>query len=395
MKTDLTLGYMPLTDSLPLLAARELGLFREQGLHVTLKEEVSWANIRDKVIVGQFDGAQMLAPMVLASTLGLGGLHKSLIAPYSLNLGGNGITLAKSLFRDLEGMTRGRPGAASLKQLIHQRRLEKRPPLVLAVVFPYSSHNLLLRYWLASVGIDPDRDVDTVVLPPSQMVDHLRLGHIHGFCAGEPWNAVASAHGIGCCVATGRDIWQNAPNKVVGMTEDWARDNPESLDALLRALHQAGVWLDRHRDQAVALLAEHLPVERRVLAPALLGHNDYRPEAGDALEPDLLVFHRYLANFPWVSHGYWFLNQMARWGWLPPEKDLSAVAAACYRPDLYRRALADTPLPEQDWKGEGVHAGNWWLATNQGEIEMGADTFVDGEKWELRSMNFLHQSAPR
>ncbi|WP_370184937.1 CmpA/NrtA family ABC transporter substrate-binding protein [Alloalcanivorax sp.] len=394
MKTDLTLGYMPLTDSLPLLAAAQLGFFRDQGLDVTLQEEVSWANIRDKVIVGQFDGAHMLAPMVMASTLGLGGLNKPLIAPYSLNLGGNGMTLSASLYRDLESTTRGRPGPASLKQLIEQRKLEKQPPLVLAVVFPYSSHNLLLRYWLASAGIDPDRDVTTVVLPPSQMVDHLRLGHIHGFFAGEPWNAVATADGIGCCVATGRDIWQNAPNKVLGVTEDWARTNPDTLDALLRALHQAGVWLDGNRAQAVSLLAEYLPVDRRALAPALLGHTGYRPDSGDAPEPDLLVFHRYLANFPWVSHGYWFLNQMARWGWLPGDQDLSAVAAACYRPDLYRRALADTPLPGQDWKGEGIHAGPWRLETSQGEIGMGADTFIDGEEWQLRSMNFLHQSAP-
>lgn len=394
MKTDLTLGYMPLTDSLPLLAAAQLGFFRDQGLDVTLQEEVSWANIRDKVIVGQFDGAHMLAPMVMASTLGLGGLNKPLIAPYSLNLGGNGMTLSASLYRDLESTTHGRPGPASLKQLIEQRKLEKLPPLVLAVVFPYSSHNLLLRYWLASAGIDPDRDVTTVVLPPSQMVDHLRLGHIHGFFAGEPWNAVATADGIGCCVATGRDIWQNAPNKVLGVTEDWARTNPDTLDALLRALHQAGVWLDGNRAQAVSLLAEYLPVDRRALAPALLGHTGYRPDSGDAPEPDLLVFHRYLANFPWVSHGYWFLNQMARWGWLPGDQDLSAVAAACYRPDLYRRALADTPLPGQDWKGEGIHAGPWRLETSQGEIGMGADTFIDGEEWQLRSMNFLHQSAP-
>lgn len=394
MKTDLTLGYMPLTDSLPLLAAAQLGFFRDQGLDVTLQEEVSWANIRDKVIVGQFDGAHMLAPMVMASTLGLGGLNKPLIAPYSLNLGGNGMTLSASLYRELESTTRGRPGPASLKQLIEQRKLEKQPPLVLAVVFPYSSHNLLLRYWLASAGIDPDRDVTTVVLPPSQMVDHLRLGHIHGFFAGEPWNAVATADGIGCCVATGRDIWQNAPNKVLGMTADWARTNPDTLDALLRALHRAGVWLDGNREQAVSLLADYLPVDRRALAPALLGHTGYRPDTGDAPEPDLLVFHRYLANFPWVSHGYWFLNQMARWGWLPDDQDLSAVAAACYRPDLYRRALADTPLPGQDWKGEGIHAGPWRLETSQGEIGMGADTFIDGEEWQLRSMNFLHQSAP-
>ena len=143
MKTDLTLGYMPLTDSLPLLAAAQLGFFRDQGLDVTLQEEVSWANIRDKVIVGQFDGAHMLAPMVMASTLGLGGLNKPLIAPYSLNLGGNGLTLSAPLYRELERTTRGRPGPASLKQLIEQRKLEKQSPLVVAVFQPQSVAALL------------------------------------------------------------------------------------------------------------------------------------------------------------------------------------------------------------------------------------------------------------
>ncbi len=138
-------------------------------------------------------------------------------------------------------MASGRPGRAKLKQRSEQRKLKKQPPLGVAVVFPYSSHILLLRYWLASAGIEPDRDVTIVVLPPSQMVDHLRLGHIHGFFAGEPWNALATADGIGRCVATGRDIWQNAPNKVLGVTADWARSNPDTLDALLRALYQAGV----------------------------------------------------------------------------------------------------------------------------------------------------------
>jgi ABC-type nitrate/sulfonate/bicarbonate transport system substrate-binding protein len=394
MKTELTLGYMPLTDSLPLLAARELGLFSEQGLNVTLREEVSWANIRDKVIVGQFDAAQMLAPMVLASTLGLGGLHKPLVAPYSLNLGGNGISLSKPLFNELQALATSHPGVGTLRQLIEQRRIEKQPPLILAVVYPYSSHNLLLRYWLASAGIDPDRDVQTVVLPPSQMVDHLKLGHIDGFCAGEPWNAVAMSHDTGYCIATGRDIWMNAPNKVLGMTRDWAEAHRDSLDALLCALYKSGQWLDENRDQAVDLLAEQLPVPRDALAPALLGRIQYGVQTTPAAVPDLMVFHRYLANFPWISHGYWFLSQMQRWGWLPADQDISVTAMECYRPDIYRRALTQTPLPETDWKGEGLHAENWSLQTSAGEIPMGADSFIDGERWELRSMNFLHQSAP-
>lgn len=391
--TRLKLGYMPLTDSLPLLTARELGYFSDEGLSVELSEEVSWANIRDKVIVGQLDAAQMLAPMVLASSLGLGGLRKPMTAPMSLNLGGNAVTLSRAIFRDLEAMGHQAPDARALKQLVDQRRRENRPAVVLAVVFPYSSHNLLLRYWLASGGIDPDRDIETVVLPPSQMVDHLTLGHIDGFCAGAPWNTVASATGAGDCIVTGREIWRNAPNKVLGMTEDWSQSHPDALAAMMRALYRAGIWLDENRDQAVDILANYLPLKKENLRPTLLGESRQATDGDSTLDPDLLVFHRYLAGFPWVSHGYWLLEQMQRWGWLPRGLDLSAVAAACYRPDLYRRNLADTPLPEQDWKSEGRHDQCWNLATSRGEVRMGPDTFIDGRRWDPRTAMKLHQSG--
>lgn len=386
MKRDIALGYMPLTDSLPLLAAQELGLFAEQGLNVQLHQEVSWSNIRDKLLIGQFNGAQMLAPMVLATSLGLGGLQKSLIAPYALNLGGNGITLARELHAELRSGTDEQPGPNALRTHIERRHARGERPLVLAVVFPWSSHNLELRYWLASGGIAPDGDVKIVVLPPSQMVDHLRLGHIDGFCAGAPWSEVARGSGVGCRVASSYDIWNNGPNKVLGVTEEWARAHPDTLDAILHALYKAGSWLDASPNEAAELLADYLPVPTDQLRPALTGEIRYCNDKEPVFLRDMLSFHQHLANFPWISHGYWYLRQMERWSWLPPSRELMAIAGRCYRPDLYRRALNDTPLPLLDGKSEGVHASDWSLETSQGPVTMGPDQFVDGQEWDWHAM---------
>jgi nitrate/nitrite transport system substrate-binding protein len=386
MAEDLALGYMPLTDSLPLLAAQELGLFAEQGLRVTLHQEVSWSNIRDKLLIGQFDAAQMLAPMVLATSLGLGGLQKPLIAPYSLNLGGNGITLSRKLHSALQAESAEAGSPAALRTLIERRHARGERPLVLAAVFPWSSHNIELRYWLASAGIAPDGDVKIVILPPSQMVDHLRLGHIDGFCAGAPWSEVALASGVGCRVASSFDIWNNGPNKVLGLTEDWAHEHPDTVDALLRALYKAGSWLDASRNEAADLLARYLPVDTGQLRPALTGEIRYCEDATPVFIRDMFSFHKHLANFPWISHGYWYLRQMERWNWLPQSPELILIARRCYRPDLYRRALGDTPLPLYDWKSEGVHGEDWMLETSQGPISMGPDRFIDGQEWDWQAL---------
>ena len=193
-KTSLRLGYIPLTDCLPLVVAREQGFFAAQGLTVELSCEASWANIRDKVIIGQLDGAQMLAPMLLASSLGIGGLRKPMVTAFSLGLNGNAITVSNSLFSALRQHARADTplaAAQALAAVVRERRERGREPLVLATVFPFSSHNYLLRYWLSAGGIDPVSDIKLVALPPQQMVDNLRLEHIDGFCVGEPWNSCA------------------------------------------------------------------------------------------------------------------------------------------------------------------------------------------------------------
>jgi nitrate/nitrite transport system substrate-binding protein len=369
-KSDLILGYMPLSDSLPLLVADTQGYFEAEGLNVELQQEVSWANIRDKVLVGHLDGAQMLAPMLLATHLGLGGLKKAMMTPFAFGLNGNAFTISRSLGKQLdanspEHVLAGDAVAAgkALKQVIKTRRSCGDQPLVFATVYPYSIHNLLLRDWLAASGVDPDQDVTLVVLPPSQMVDHLSLSHIDGFCAGAPWNSVAIQKNVGECLLTGPDLWRSAPDKVLGLTQEWANAHPNTTLALVRALDKATVWLDENRNAAGTLLAETIHVPLAAALPALVGEFVYRPGEAEQQQPDMLVFHRSFANYPWQEHGGWFLKQMQRWGWVSSALDCEEVVNQCFRTDLYHQALQLPALPDgtqlslghsEEWQLEGV-----------------------------------------
>ena len=384
-KTSLTLGYMPLTDSLPLLVAKEHGFFEQQGLDVTLQQEVSWANIRDKVVVGHIDGAQMLAPMLLATHGGFGGLRKEMVAPMALGLNGNALTISTTLANQLRDQAQTMaaetdkpvPELSSnasvalqcLARQVKQRRDNNESPLVFATVFPFSIHNLLLRHGLASVQIDPDRDIQLVVLPPSQMVDHLKLSHIDGFFAGAPWNTVAIQTGMGECLLSGPDLWPSAPDKVLGVTKDWAERHPNTLSALIRAVYQAGEWLEYHREEAAQILSRYIRLPEEVLLPALTGQFCCRLDGEVNQLPDMLVFHRYLANYPWSAHGEWFMEQLQRWGWASPDIDSATLISECYRQDLYHAALPDTPLPESDSLAL-QHPERWTLKTTQGEFVM-------------------------
>tara|TARA_B100001063_G_scaffold166704_1_gene155659 strand:- start:30 stop:1205 length:1176 start_codon:yes stop_codon:yes gene_type:complete len=355
-KKALKLGYMPLSDCLPLLVAQKQGFFAQQGLEIDLQQEVSWSNIRDKVIVGHLDGAHMLAPMVLASTIGLGGLRKPLVTAFSLGLNGNAFTVSNSLHKQLRKLnTAGFKHASTLKQLIEQRKADNLTPFVFATVYPYSCHNLQLRDWLASADIDPDKDIELVILPPSQMVDHLKLQNIDGFFAGAPWNSVAILQGIGHCLVTGTDIWKNAPEKVFAVTQEWAEKNPNTHHALIRALHQACQWLEESSADAIPLLEEHLSlssplIDQACLTPAITGEYIVVKNKEKVKAPGILIFNRIMANFPWLSHAQWICSQMHRWGWIPENISQSDLIKQCYRPDIYRAALSDIKLPDDDYQ---------------------------------------------
>lgn len=389
-KTAIDLGFIPLTDCAPLVIAKELGLFSQQGLDVHLSREPSWANIRDKVCLGLLDGAQMLAGMPLSCSLGAEAIHQPLIAAMALNLNGNAITIANTLHQRLLEMEPGfmanHPVTAStLKRLIDHDRDHDRPRLRFAMVYPSSSHNYLLRYWLASAGIDPDQDIDLGVIPPPRMVECLRQGEIDGYCVGEPWNTLAVREGVGTIVIPSCEIWNNHPEKVFGITRDWAEAYPNTLQAILRALIEACRWLDDdgHRDAAADLLAEpdYLNTDREAIAAGLTGRITFGAAERPSAYPDFHVFHRYAANFPWLSHAEWIVTQMIRWGQLAAPTDIAAAVAGVYRPSLYRKAAKSLgiPCPPADRKVEGTHEQAWLLATATESFTLGPDLFFNGD----------------
>lgn len=319
MSQPLKLGFMPLDDAAGLIVAKALGFFADEGLEVELSREGSWATIRDKVAVGALDGAHMLAPMVLAQSLGIGSEVTAMIAPLALATDGAAITLSTRL--GLGPI----PSGIGLADLVAQRRAMDASLLTFGVVFPFSTHNYLLRLWVAQAGLDPDRDVRIVVAPPPRMAELLAGGVIEGFCAGEPWSAVAVNAGVGVVATRAAAIARRAPDKVFGVTRAWAQANPEALQALLRALLRALAWADA-------------PENRKALAN-LLAEPQHVGVASDAIAAGLrhVVFHRHGAARPDQGQALWLLDQMRRWGQIPSDADVKA-ALAVYAPEMHDQA---------------------------------------------------------
>jgi nitrate/nitrite transport system substrate-binding protein len=392
-KTQLTFGFIPLTDCAPLVVAKEGGFFAQQGLEVTLSREPSWANIRDKVLFGELDGAQMLAGMPLATTLGLNGIAKPTITAFNLDLNGNAITVSHALYQrllaaDPVAMSTHPVSARALKKVIDTDKAAGKDCMTFAMVFPVSTHNYALRYWMAAAGIHPDKDVRLVVVPPPKMVMQLQAGNIHGYCVGEPWNSQAVKLGIGHVLITNYEIWNNMPEKVLGVNQEWADSYPHTHQAVLRALLEACRWLDQPENRLIAAqwLAQphYVGASLDVVKMSMLGTFQYHPDQEPQKFPDFNVFHRYAANFPWRSQAAWFLSQMLRWGDIEAAIAIRAVAQQVYRPDLYRQAAAALGIasPQLDEKTEGIHAMPWTLTEATSSIFMGTDQFLDGKSYD-------------
>ena len=392
-QTELRLGFIPLNDCAPLAVAKELGLFAKEGLDVTLSREASWANVRDKVAVGVLDGAHILAPLPLAATLGVSGEPTEMIVPLSLNLNGSAITVAAAhakVMRELdsEGMAAAPRTARPLARLVERRRDRGERPLTFAVVFPYSMHNYELRYWLAEGGVDPDRDIRLVVVPPPRMAAMLKSGDIDGYCVGAPWNALAVSEGYGEILIYAAEFWRLGPDKVFGVTAEWSRRNPATLRAVLRALLRAAIWSDElgNRPELAAMLAQprYVDAPEEIVRQSLVGAPPYAREDNGLAASDYVIFHRYAASYPWRSHAIWFLSQMLRWGQIGPDVDLAALAARVYRPEAFRDAAADLGVaaPIVDEKVEGAHSEPWLLEEASRPIRMGPDLFFDGRPFD-------------
>ena len=359
----LVIGFIPLLDCASLVVAAERGFAAEEGLDLRLVRETSWANIRDRVIVGHFDAAHMLAPMAIASTLGIGHVKAPFIAPISLGLGGNAITVSLPLWEQMEqqGASAGDftlAPAAALKRVIVARERAGIEPLTFGMVYPFSCHNYELRYWLAAAGIDPDRDVRLAVIPPPFLADALRVGQIDGFCVGEPWNSVAVDAGVGAIVTPTSALWPRSPEKVLGCRAEWAQRYPEQLAKLLRAIYRAAVWIedpDNHEEIA-RLLAEpgYVGCSAELLHRALAGRLTLLPGANPVLIDEFFIPARHSANFPWASHAAWIYEQMVRWRQIELLPEYAAAARTSYRPDIYRAALGhlDVDIPRANTKSE-------------------------------------------
>jgi two-component system, oxyanion-binding sensor len=368
MTTPVRIGLLRLTDSAPVLLAEARGLFAAGGLEVLLSIEPSWANIADKLTYGLLDAAIMLPPLALACVLGLRGVRARLVVPMGISVGGNAI-VAGTEPAGFVGGALGDPMATG-RLLVDWMRRQAEPPR-LAVVHAFSTHNLLLRYWIAACGGDPDRDMRSVAVAPEMVVQAVAEGAVAGFCAGAPWGGVAEERGAGTVLLGTSRIWAGHPEKCLAVRAAWAEANPDALQALLRTLLRAGRLCDAPREAVflAGLMEDRLGLERSASLAAL--------PAGAG--PERILFHAHAAWFPWRSHAAWFAGQMQRWGWLDGVADAGSAAMATYRPDLLVQAARDEGLdwPEADRKEEGAHRGPWSLPATPAPLRMAAGGFCD------------------
>ncbi|ASM71823.1 MULTISPECIES: CmpA/NrtA family ABC transporter substrate-binding protein [Roseobacteraceae] len=387
-KDELTFGFIKLTDMAPLAVAYENGYFLDEGLFVTLEAQANWKVLLDGVIGGQLDGAHMLAGQPLAATIGYG-TQAHIITPFSMDLNGNGITVSNTVWAEMkpniptnaDGLPQHPISASALLPVVESYRAEGKP-FNMGMVFPVSTHNYELRYWLAAGGLNPGlyspddtsgqigADVFLSVTPPPQMPATLEAGTIDGYSVGEPWNQQAVVKGIGVPVITDYELWKNNPEKVFGITADFAKENPNTTLALTKALIRAAIWLDENdnanRAEAVEILSrpEYVGADAAVIAASMTGTFEYEP--GDVREvPDFNVFFRYNATYPYYSDAVWYLTQMRRWGQIAQTKDdawFDETARSVYRPDIYLKAarlLVDDDLAAEadfPWDSDGYKA---------------------------------------
>ncbi|MDX3974624.1 CmpA/NrtA family ABC transporter substrate-binding protein [Shinella sp.] len=388
MRHAITAGFVPLLDSALLVVAREKGFAEAQSIDLTLVRERSWASIRDRLAVRQFDVAHILGPMPIACNLGLSAPAPEMIVPMALGLGGNAVTVSAALWQAMagEGATTdldARANGTALCKVIDGRKGE---PLRFGVVHPYSGHNYELRYWLAASGIDPDRDIEIVVLPPPDMGDALAQGAIDGYCAGEPWNTFGVVKRGGHLATVKAAIWRSSPEKVLGVNARWGESHPDAMAALLVALYEASLWCARpeNREDLAQLLAKPVYVGRdaALLLPALSGE---LPVGGGAVQSvrDFFVPNAKAATFPWKSHALWFYTQMVRWGQVGHTAERQKIAAKTYRPDLYRAALngLGIAMPSASSKVEGALTVETPVGSS-GALTLGPDGFFDGGRFD-------------
>ncbi len=366
-KTDLNIGFIPLTDCASVVMAGELGLFKKYGLNVTISKEASWAAVRDKLLLGQLDAAHVLYGLIYGAHLGIGSQKKDMAILCQINYNGQGITLSNKL-KDA-----GAVDGASLKKLVDKKERE----YTFAQTFPTGTHAMWLYYWLAANGIDPFRDVKTIVIPPPQMVANMRVGNMDGYCVGEPWNARAVFDKIGYTATTTQGIWKNHPEKVLGTTAEFVQQNPNTARAMLAAVLEASKYIDTMSNRAS--VSEIIGGKSYVNAPPpvilcrMLGK--YENGLGKTWnDPDYMKFHMDgEVNYPFLSHGIWFLTQHKRWGLLKDDVDYLAVAKQVNQTELYTDVAKTLgiPVPKSPMKTEKLFDGTVFDPSKPAEYAAG------------------------
>ena len=411
-KDELTFGFIKLTDMAPLAIAKELGYFEDEGLYVTLEPQANWKVLLDRVITGELDGAHMLAGQPLAATIGFG-TEAHIVTPFSMDLNGNGITVSNEVWEMMRPHISmdesGKPvhpiTADALRPVVEKFKADGKS-FNMGMVFPVSTHNYELRYWLAAGGLHPglysptdvsgqiQADVLLSVTPPPQMPATLEAGTINGYCVGEPWNQQAVFKGIGVPIVTDYEIWKNNPEKVFGITAQFAEENPNTSLAITKALIRAAKWLDENdnanRMDAVEILSrsEYVGADAEVIANSMTGTFEY--EKGDKRDvPDFNVFYRHFATYPYYSDAIWYLTQMRRWGQIAdgrPDSWYDETARKVYLPDVYLKAAR--MLVDEGLIGE---ADIPW--DSDGYREPTSD-FIDGVTYDGRQPNAYIDGLP-
>jgi NitT/TauT family transport system ATP-binding protein len=366
MTTPLHIGFIPLVDASALIVAVDKGFAAAEGLDVTLVREVSWSNVRDKLNIGRFDAAHLLAPVAIASNLGLGHVKVPIVAPFNLGLNGNAITVSPALHAAIIGeidgdATDAMATALALSRVVARRRKSGAEPLTFGMTFPFSTHNYQLRFWMAAGGVDPDEDVHMVVLPPPYMVDSLANGHVDAFCVGAPWNSIAVDLGVGHILHFVSDILVRAAEKVLAVRQSWSEKNPDVLAALIRAAARAAEFIEHpeNRTEAARILAqpERIGVDAEVIQRTLDGRLKISPDGTRRESNRYLLVGREGAARPDPAQAAWLYAQMVRWGQTPMRPEALKTAMGVFRPDLYDAALGPQGKAAGPSDGIGAFAG--------------------------------------
>ncbi len=384
------IGFLPLVDAALPILAHELGFAAREGISIELVRDMTWATVRDRLLYGHTDAAHMIAPLAIATALGRDRPAVPMAVPFVLGLNGNAVTFSTQLAKDV-GLddTLGDPAiiGAALQRVAAARKIAGKP-LRFGVVHRYSSHNYMLRYWLAGVGIRPDTHIDIVVTSPPFAADALAAGEVDGICVGEPWNSIAVERGVGHIALATAQIWRRGVEKVLALREAVVDDRRDAVEALLRALHAAAAHFVEPgtAEDSAAILArpEYLDASRDAVLRAITDRIRLTPGGEPIHFPDFMFQHREAANFPWRSQAAWLYSQMLRWDAATYAAADAATATAVFRPDIYRAALAGSgaPLPGASSKLEGGIDTPLGAGSVQGRLLLGSDRFFDGRAFD-------------